>query len=223
MKQFALAACRGARAPGALVLLVTSLSVAGMVGTAPEARADIVNWHVNMAVPAGFDGLYVKIDTRQVTTSDNGLPGWDINPYGLTTLNFYATATAPNPATTYVRTQGGGGPSSLAPGFLIDASSPFRNSTVAVISSTNVGANGWVLNAVNYFGFRFHNDTANAIRYGYGVMHVGATATDRTLVSLHYENTGAGINVVAVPEPGTLGLLAVGVAGLLAGRRRRTV
>jgi MYXO-CTERM domain-containing protein len=187
-------------------------------GFASAASAAIITWNINLAVPATLDGLYIKIDTQQATTAaGTTLAGWDINPYGSTSLSFFASATAPNPATTYVRTQASGGPSSLAGGTVIGASSPFANSTSAVISSTGVGANGWSLNSVNYFGFRFHNNTTNAINYGYGIMQVGASATSRTLLSLVYGDAGESVTII--PAPGAIALL--GVAGLAARRGRR--
>jgi hypothetical protein len=162
-----------------------------------SAAADIVVWNLNQAVPASLDGLYVKIDSQQTSTgAGTTLPGWDINPYGSTSLSFFASATAPNPATTYVRTQASGGPSRLAAGTAVGPTSTFANSTSAVISSTGVGANGWTLNSTNYFAFRFNpGSTAGTVRYGWGEMLVGATATQRTLVRIAWEDTGAPIAV----------------------------
>jgi MYXO-CTERM domain-containing protein len=74
---------------------------------------------------------------------------------------------------------------------------------------------GWQLNATNYFGFRFN--TAAGMRYAFGTMQVGATAADRTLLSVSYEDSGGSITV---PAPGALALL--GAAGMLGGRRRRS-
>ena len=196
--------------------LATAAVAAGLAGA---ANAAIITWNINAAVPATLDGLYIKIDTQQFTSlAGTNLPGWDINPYGSTSMNFYASATAPNPATTYVRTQASGGPSNLAAGTVVGASSVFANSTTAVISSAGAGANGWSLNSVNYFGFRFHNNTTGAINYGFGAMQVGASATSRTLLFLQYGDAGESVTVGAIPAPGALALL--GVAGL-AGRRRR--
>jgi MYXO-CTERM domain-containing protein len=195
--------------------LAASVAVAAV---ASAAQAVVVTWNINQAIPANFDGLYVKIDTQQViSTAGSGLSGWDVNMYGSTTLNFFASGTAPNPLTTYVRTQGSGGPSSLAGGTVISAASTFANSTTAVISSGGVGANGWQLNAINYFGFRFHNNTTNAINYGYGAIQVGATAAARTLLFIEYGNAGESVTVV--PAPAALALL--GAAGLVGARRRR--
>ena len=196
--------------------LATAAVAAGLAGAANAAS---ITWNINAAVPATLDGLYIKIDTQQFTSlAGTNLPGWDINPYGSTSMNFYASATAPNPATTYVRTQASGGPSNLAAGTVVGASSVFANSTTAVISSAGAGANGWSLNSVNYFGFRFHNNTTNAINYGFGAMQVGASVTSRTLLFLQYGDAGESVTVGAIPAPGALALL--GVAGL-AGRRRR--
>ena len=193
--------------------LATAAVAAGLAGA---ANAAIITWNINAAVPATLDGLYIKIDTQQFTSlAGTNLPGWDINPYGSTSMNFYASATAPNPATTYVRTQASGGPSNLAAGTVVGASSVFANSTTAVISSAGAGANGWSLNSVNYFGFRFHNNTTNAINYGFGAMQVGADSSSRTLLFIEYGDAGES---VVVPAPGAIALL--GLAGL-AGRRRR--
>ena len=193
--------------------LATAAVAAGLAGA---ANAAIITWNINAAVPATIDGLYIKIDTQQViSTAGSGLSGWDINPYGGTSLSFYASAVAPNPATTYVRTQASGGPSSLAGGTVISGASTFANSTTAVVSGTT-GANGWQINAVNYFGFRFHNNTTNAVNYGYGAMQVGANGGTRTLLFIEYGNEGESVTVV--PAPGAIALL--GLAGF-AGRRRR--
>ena len=186
------------------------------LGAAAASNAAIVRWDINLAVPANFDGLYIKIDTQQaISTAGSGLPGWDINPYGTTSLSFFATTTAPAPASTYVRTQASGGPSSLAVGTVISGASTFVNSTAPVVSGTT-GGNGWQINAINYFGFRFHNNTTNAINYGYGAMQVGATGGTRTLLFIEYGNAGESVTVV--PAPGAIALL--GLAGF-AGRRRR--
>jgi len=169
---------------------------------AGHAGADVIAWDINRAVPATIDGLYIKVDTQQTTTgAGTGLSGWDINPYGSTSLNFFASTTAPNPATTYVRTQTSGGPSNLALGVIVGPGSTFANSTTAVITSAGVGSNGWTLNAVNYVGFRFHNNTTNGINYGYAAVEVGATVTQRTVVKVAYENSGAEIAVGADGGP----------------------
>jgi MYXO-CTERM domain-containing protein len=189
-------------------------AAAAAAALASGANAAIVVWTINAAVPANVDGLYIKIDTQQV--SGTSISGWDLNPYGSTSLNFFASSSSPNPATTYVRTQASGGPSSLAGGTVIGPSSQFTNSTAAVITSAGVGSNGWTLNAINYFGFRFHNNTTNAINYGYGAMQVGANAATRTLLFIEYGDAGESVTVV--PAPGAVALL--GLVGLV-GRRRR--
>ena len=180
---------------------------AGVVGA---ANAAVVTWDCNLAIPANFDGLYINVEAQTTGTSGGAVAGWDINPYGASSLNFF-TGTG----TTFVRTQGSGGPSALAAGTVISASSTFANSTAAVISSAGVGSNGWSINADNYFGFRFVNAAGSTV-YGFGVMRVGAVVGDRTLLSVSYENSGAAITV---PAPGALALL--GVAGLAGTRRRR--
>jgi MYXO-CTERM domain-containing protein len=179
------------------------------------ANAAIVTWNLNLVIPNNFDGAYINIVTQTSGATGDATAGWDINPYGAGSLNFYAVG--PNPVSTYVRTQATGGPSSLAGGTVIGASSVFANSTSAVITSAGVTSNGWTLNAINYFGFRFLNESTSAINYGYGAMQVGANAGTRTLLFIEYGNAGESVTVV--PAPGAMAL--VGLAGLAARRRRR--
>ena len=65
-----------------------------------------------------------------------------------------------------------------------------------------------------YIGFK---DTAA----NYGWLNVSWDGSSFSILSGAYENTGADILAGAIPEPSSLGLLALGATGLLA-RRRRT-
>ena len=183
------------------------------------ASADVVTWNINAIIPNNIDGLYVNLATQTTGATGSATAGWDINPYGTNSLSFYASGASPNPSSTYVRTQASGGPSSLAVGTVIGGTSTFANSTSPVVSSAGVGANGWALNSVNYFGFRFNpSSTAGVVRYGYGVMQVGQTASDRTLLAIVWGDQGESVTVTAIPAPGAIALL--GVAGLVSRRRR---
>jgi MYXO-CTERM domain-containing protein len=176
------------------------------------ANAAIVTWNVNLVIPNNIDGLYLNVET-QVAASAAGLaPGWDLNPYGTSTTSMsWFGAAAPNGCVTGL---GQGGTTvavaSLSAGTLVSAASTFGN------TACSVTAGGWVLNAANYFGFRFLGADA-ATHYGFGKMTIGATMGVRTLNFVSYDSTGAtGISVV--PAPGAIALL--GLAGLV-GRRRR--
>ncbi|NBX37280.1 MAG: hypothetical protein EBR10_08680 [Planctomycetes bacterium] len=169
---------------------------AAALSIAAASQAEVITWNINAVIPANIDGLYINIATQTTGATGGTTAGWDINPYGATTLNFFASATSPNPASTYVRTQTTGGPSNLPAGFVVSSTGPFANSTTAVITSAGVGSNGWAVNSINYFGFRFNpGSTAGTVRYGFGALQVGATAAQRTLLFIKWEDTGGPITV----------------------------
>jgi hypothetical protein len=140
--------------------------------------------------------------------------GWDLNPNGANALIFggttaHGTWMMVDPAT------GWDSASSFAPGVVVGSSYQFK----ALPGGNVIFGNApglWKENANNIFGFRFLN-AQNQVRYGYGVMYIGANALERTLVSLSYETTG--LSIVAVPAPGAVAL--AGLAGLVGGTRRR--
>ncbi len=198
------------------------------LGAAAASNAAVVTWNINQSVGATVDGLYINVETGVTydgSAADANFPGWDLNPYGGSAMQFFWSGTANGPSagvrlnTTAGGTTNGSLLSSLPVGFVIGnslvggASGASFGSGSANFTSTSQGR--WTLNALNYFGFRF-TTAAGDTRYGYGVMQMGATQTVRTLVSVHFEDTGGAITVV--PAPGAIALL--GLAGI-AGRRRR--
>ena len=176
------------------------------------ANAAVVTWNCNLVIPNNIDGQYINVET-QVAASAAGLAvGWDLNPYGTSTtaMSWFAAA-APSGC---VMGLGQGGTTSavasLSAGTLVSAASTFGN------TASSVTAGGWVLNAANYFGFRFLA-AGGTTHYGFGKMTIGATMGVRTLNFVSFQTTAAtGINVI--PAPGAIALL--GLAGLC-GRRRR--
>ncbi len=185
------------------------LAAIAVVSSTAATQATISTWNLNMVVPNNIDGLYVNVETGGTGATGGVIAGWDINPYGTSTTTmswFNATGSG------MVQGLGQGGTTSatasLSVGSVVNAASTYA----AVASSPTAG--GWVLNSVNYFGFKFLN-AASQVRYGYGSMTMGATMGVRTLNFVAFEDNGGGITV---PAPGAIALL--GLAGL-AGRRRR--
>ena len=175
------------------------------------ANAAVVTWNCNLVVPNNIDGQYVNVEAQTFGSAAGLVTGWDLNPYGTSTtaMSWFAAA-APSGCVTGL---GQGGTTvavaSLSNGTLVGAASTYGN------TASSVTAGGWVLNAANYFGFRFLA-AGGTTHYGFGKMTIGATMGVRTLNFVSYESVaGAGITI---PAPGAIALL--GLAGL-AGRRRR--
>ena len=176
------------------------------------ANAAIVTWNCNLVIPNNIDGQYINVETQVAGSAAGLVAGWDLNPYGTSTtaMSWFAAA-APSGC---VMGLGQGGSTSavasLSNGTLVSAASTFGN------TASSVTAGGWVLNAANYFGFRFLGADA-LTHYGFGKMTIGATMGVRTLNFVSYESVAGGA-ISVIPAPGAIALL--GLAGLC-GRRRR--
>jgi hypothetical protein len=169
------------------------------------ANADVIVWEVNQPVPLTTDGFYMRVDTQQlISTAGSGLPGWDLNPWSATALNFFWNgATGQASAGVRLNTVAGGTTSgstlsNLPLGFVVGpalvggTSGASFGSGSPSFTTTNQGK--WNFGSINYFGFRF-SDGAGQIRYGWGEMQMGATATTRTILRVAWENSGAPIAV----------------------------
>ncbi len=177
---------------------------------AGAANAAVVTWNINMVVPANIDGLYVNVEAQTSGSTGGAVAGWDINPYGATSLYFYNSVGGGVMRYPGVTTGSAG---SLAQGTSVGGTASYGSGAVTFGAT----AGNWTLNASNYFGFKFV--AADGLtHFGFGRMDVGAAAATRTLAFVAYE-TVANTAISVTPAPGAIALL--GLAGL-AGRRRRT-
>jgi hypothetical protein len=206
-----------------IVALSAVAATGATVGFTQNAEAAIVSSGiVNLNVPSTTSGIYLNVVTGVFATTPGGASGWDLNPWSSSGLSIWAN----NAASPQDGVVSGGGSSAtlvdnLALGTLVDGSSVYaRTGGVETTGSTAFALNS----SGNYIGFRFTNEAnGNSIHFGWARFSIAGTLAGqpRTLVEYAYEDqAGVGINVGAVPTPGTAALLALGAVGM-AGRRRK--
>lgn len=178
-------------------------------------------------VPANGVGLYFNLLTGVTGTSSTAMGGgpW-MNPYGslTTSMSWFAPSTSGTWRGINIGNYSNE-VSNLGLGFVVGSSVPNTGAGGTPRFNTS-GGTSWAdgslgdfsLNALNYFGFRFQVGTAT--HYGYGVMRLGASITERYMMGFAIEDTaGVSITTAEIPAPGAVALL--GIAGLASGRRRR--
>ena len=201
---------------GTSVLLLPSTGEAAIAATPGVSPATPLN------VPANLDGVYLNVLTGNVGTTAGAVAGWDLNPYGISGLNWYSGTTSTSSAMLRYSSTSASTAGSMDLNMSVDGTGVYSN-LASLSITTGTGAGEWKLNSPNYFGFRFFNETTSAVHYGWGRLTLGATATSqpRFITEIYYETTpGTAITIGAVPEP-TAALLAAGATGLALLRRRR--
>lgn len=210
-------------------------AIATCAAVAPDAKAVVIYYQPNAGagwvIPATLGGLYINVETQATSSSAGSVPGWDINPYDSSDLQWFNSTGGGQ-----LRYPGitGGAAGNLPLGTTVSSTGSYNTSTNPVYFGASPG--DWQLNASNYFGFKFvAADTQT--HYGWGRMDVGAAATTRSIMEIGYEST-AGTSILvgagsapppSVPAPlpsvpGPLPLFGVAAAFSWSRRlRRRTL
>lgn len=191
---------------------------------APSAQATVIySGPVSMNVPTNSAGVYLNVVSGVSGSAGAAVPGWDINPWGVTNLNLFSPTTPAGDV--YV---GSNGFFNLALDTVIGPGSTFSSGGISATSPNPLQFNS----ANNLIGFRFQNEAmGNQIQYGWFRIYLSSTpqSQPRMIVDFAYENTGAAIGTPLfpppnVPEPTTVTFLALALAavcGIRAWRRRK--
>ena len=199
----------------------------------PGADAAIIySGGLNIIIPHTIDGVYLNVVTGMYSSSGASTPGWDFNPYGSSSLNFFGAS--PSASSGYIVDFPGGSSASLVDNLPIGTLIQGAGFTFGTLNGAETtGTTAFTLNSDNnYVGFRFQNETAgNQVQYGWLQIHLGATYSgdtitglERTIIGYAYEDTGAAIPA-GIPEPTTfalLGVMAAGALGVREWRKRKT-
>lgn len=110
----------------------------------------------------------------------------------------------------------------FASGATIGSSSSFKTNWSYMDRPGWTSANSdWVTgaDASGFLGFSF--EISGDVKYGWLAVTYNSAANTLVMGDFAYEDSGASILAGAIPEPSSLGLLALGASGLLARRRRQ--
>ncbi len=204
-------------------LAACAAALAGTAGLLSSAHATVVVFNTPIVVPNNFDGIYLNFLTGGYGSSGAASPGWDWNPYNSgTTLSFFWNAT-PSPA-------GGVAGTSTGPYIDMGYSAPISGASTFAQVTAGAATAAFQTAGTHFLGFRFWNESTNAINYGYATLFVaGTNGFPLTITGWAYENSGGPVTTLGpltpFPEPSTgallsIGALVLGATGLRRHRRR---
>lgn len=193
-------------------LLTCSAVVAGVTSfSATRAEAAIVySGIVNapIAPQATNGGMYFDFEVPGTISQGATFANWDINPYASGSKIYIA-------GNVRIVVDGTNTALNLLGGTSIGPASLYNTSEAVFTTPIAAGSTGFV-------GFRFTSNNTGGTTPLYGWARLSPAASGNgTTVDFAYETSGAAIAAGAVPEPSTLGLLALGSLGLTQMRRRR--
>ena len=198
----------GLRAPVACSAL--TLAVCAAFGAGPAEAAEII---IPVDVLLGtydFDVNGTTVFTFSRNQSPSGFTN-QLNTYGNSVVGFNATTPKP-----------GSYASRLPSGTLIDGSLSYLSGSGVFLSGFDsiAGPYGQFFGQSGFAGLQFHLPGESGVHFGWAKLL--DPPGDLTVFSIGYETIqNTGIVTPALPEPGSLALLAAGAAGVLAMRRRK--
>ena len=187
---------------------------ASLMLAAAQAQAVVVttNLGAGTVIPFNIDGLYFNVVTGASGPAGASVPGWDFNP-------FFQNTTTPPAAWNFFSSAFSDVNRGMV-GFVTTASNLTPGSSIGLASTfvTGLSSAGSAVVGINYYGFRFTNESTSAINYGYAMFSLSAVPPvlgSLRLLGYAYEDTGLSLTVTPIPEPSTAlmmlgGLLAAG-------------
>ena len=160
---------------------------------ASGAQAAIVySGVVNISIPLNVDGVYLNLVNGATGTSGASTAGWDINPYGSSSLTWFLPS---NPASSFGLVRGLGSSTTqvdnlFGTDYLIAATGTPAPNYGAGTNQTS-GTTAFIFNSSNNIvGLRFWNEATSQINYGWMRLSFSAGFnTTRSIVEYAYEDS----------------------------------
>jgi len=158
---------------------------------APTVDASVIySGVVNLNIPSNVNGLYLNVVTGAYNSTGGGgntVPGWTINPWGNTNLQFFVS-TSPV-GTQHIMRTGGGGIANLALSDIIGPTPIHGGWSGANLNASITGNQPFFLNSTNnIYGFRFtYNGNTH---YGWARIALGNSliGQPRTLIEYGWQD-----------------------------------
>lgn len=179
--------------------------------------AIVLNSGLSITIPSTVDGLYLNVVTGATGTTAATRPaGWDVNLFSASTLSLFSPTPSPGGGA-YVGT--GSQYDFMFHSFGVSVG-PANSFTSTGTVNPNLSSPFTLPSSGQYgIGFRFLNESTNAVHYGFMYLELGSTlgGQPRRLLGYYYESS-PGVPL-SLPTPGTA--LTLLLPGLLIGRRKR--